>query len=88
MEAIKSALLIDNNNIDNFINHRLLQRHGVTHIISFHDSESALSYLKDTHVVYHLILVNIEAPDKKGVEFIEQFYKAGLEKKQGKIYAI
>lgn len=88
MDYIKSALLIDNNDFENFINHRLLQSHGVTHIISFHDSESALDYLKDTHVVYHLIIVNIDEPEIKGAEFITQFYEAGLEKTQGEIYAL
>ncbi|MCD6017582.1 MAG: hypothetical protein K0S53_703 [Bacteroidetes bacterium] len=88
MDEIRSALLIDNNDVENFINHRLLQSHGVTHIISFHDADSALAYLKDTHVDYHLIIVNIDAPEIKGIEFIEQFYEAGLEKTQGEIYAL
>ncbi len=88
MDHIKSALLIDNNDIDNFINHRLLESHGVTHIISFHDSSEALSYLRDTHVIYHLIIVNIDAPGIKGREFIDQFYESGLEKTQGEIYAL
>lgn len=87
MNDIRSALLIDCNDIENFINHRLLQSHGVTHIISFHDAASALIYLKETHVDYHLIIVNIDSPEIKGIEFIEQFYEAGLEKTQGEIYA-
>lgn len=88
MDEIRSALLIDNNDIDNFINHRLLLGHGVTHVISFHDYASALAYLKDTHVIYRMIIVNIDAPDIKGTEFINQFFEAGLEKTQGKIYAL
>jgi DNA-binding response OmpR family regulator len=88
MDEIRSALLIDYNDIENFINHRLLQSHGVTHIISFHDSVSALAYLKDTHVIYRMIIVNIDAPEINGIEFIHQFFEAGLENTQGDVYAL
>ena len=35
MTEIESILLIDNNELDNFINHKFLEAHGVTNILSF-----------------------------------------------------
>lgn len=81
-------MLIDNNDIDNFITHRLLKNHGVTNIISFHDADDALLYLKETHVIYHLIIVNIDAAGINGIEFIDRFYESGLEKTQGEVCAL
>jgi two-component SAPR family response regulator len=88
MDHIKSALLIDNNDVDNFINHRLLKSHGVTNVISFNDAHSALLYLQETNVIYHLILVDIYMPIVDGFEFVDKFYELGLHNTQGEIYVL
>ena len=85
MRKIKSVLLIDNNDIDNFINHKLLENYGITHVIAFKNATAALSYLSETNVKYHLILVDIYLTMIDGFEFIDKFNKLGLHKTQGKI---
>ena len=88
MDNIKSALLIDDNDIDNFINHRLLTSHGITNVISFNDAHSALLYLQETNVKYDLILVIIHMPLLDGFEFADKFYELGLDKTQGEIFIL
>ncbi len=83
MDTIKSALLIDNNDFDNFINLRLLRSNGVTNVILFNDANSALTYLKETKVVYQLILIDIYIPN--GYSFIDSFCELNLGKTQGEL---
>jgi len=85
MKNIKSALLIDDSNIDNFINHKMLESHGVTNVISFNNALSALSYLKEAHIKYDLILIDIYMPINDGFSFIDKFYELELHKTQGQI---
>lgn len=85
MDNIKSALLIDNNDVDCFINHRLLKSHGVTNVITFNDAHSALLYLQETNVIYHLILVDIYMRELDGFEFVDKFYELGLHNTQGEL---
>jgi two-component SAPR family response regulator len=88
MIDIQTALLVDCNDFDDFINHRLLQSHGVSHIISFHNVDSALEYLQGTKVIYQIIIVDMDTADVNGQEFIERFFNLELEKIQGKIYTL
>ncbi len=86
MGKIKSALIIDDNSIDIFICQRLLESYGVTNVISFNNAGSALSYLKETNVVYQLILLDIYMPKTEGFEFIDMYIELGLQKNHGNIY--
>ena len=86
METIKSALLIDNNDFDNFINLKLLRSHGVTNVILFNEANSALAYLKATKVVYQLIFIEINIPN--GYSFIDNFCELDLGKTQGELMVL
>lgn len=85
MTKIKSIMFIDCNDMDNFINNELLKHYGVTNIITFKSTTSALSYLEKTLFSYQFILVDIHMPVMDGFMFIDKFYALDLHKKQGKI---
>ena len=59
MDNITSVLLVDCNEIDNFINERILKHQGITDIVTFTNGNNALSYLKTTSKSYQLILIDI-----------------------------
>jgi response regulator RpfG family c-di-GMP phosphodiesterase len=84
-DKIKSVLLVDSLEIDNFVNHKLLEIYGVKDIITFRSAGKALTYLKETNISYQLILVEIYLPITDGFEFIDMFYKLNLHKKHGEI---
>jgi hypothetical protein len=44
MTEIESVLLIDNSELDNFINHKFLEAHGVTNIVAFKSADTALRF--------------------------------------------
>lgn len=88
MSNEKSAILIDDNSIDNFINYKLLQSAGINNVITFNNALNALEYLKKTKFRYQLILLDVYMPFMDGFEFIEEFYKLELNKKQGEIFLL
>ncbi len=84
-DEIKSVIFVDNNHIDNFVNHKLLEIHGATNVMSFRFADKALVYLKETDIKYELIFVEIYLPIKDGFEFIDMFRSLDLHKKHGDI---
>lgn len=85
LNNIKSVLLIDNNEIDNFVNCKLLQYYGVVTINSFKNVNSALYHLKETTIIYQLILIEICLPVIDGFEFIDKFNELELHKAHGTV---
>jgi CheY-like chemotaxis protein len=85
MSKIKSVILIDNCDIDNFINHKLLEYYGVLDIHTFKKAYDALIFLRETTKDYQLILIGVYMPMMSGFEFIDEFQKLDLHKKHGKI---
>lgn len=81
-DKFSSVILIDNNEIDNFVNTKLLEYYGVTNICSFCNIKTALVYLKETNTIYQLILVGLYMPIGDGFEFIDEFQKLELNKKK------
>ena len=84
-ENIKSVMLVDSIEIDNFVNHKLLEIYGVKEVVSFRSPTKALAYLKETNITYQIILVDIYLPIMGGFEFIDKFYQLDLHKKHGEI---
>lgn len=85
MSSDKSVLIVDNSDIDNFINHKILESIGITDVVFFKSVIEALFYLKSTKTKYDLILVEIYLPKKDGFEFIDQFRELKLNETHGKI---
>ena len=84
-DKLSSVILIDNNEIDNFVNAKLLEYYDVINICAFTTVKNALAYLKETENTYQLILVGLYMPIAGGFEFIDEFQKLELHKKHGKI---
>jgi CheY-like chemotaxis protein len=82
---LKSVLLIDSLEIDNFVNRKLLEIYGVKDIIAFRSASMALAYLKETNIKYQLILIEIYLPIIDGFEFIDMIRSLDLHKKHGEI---
>lgn len=80
-----AVLLIDNNVIDLLINRKLFEIYGVTNVHCVRNGNDALLHLKETSVIYHVILIDIYLPFMDGFEFLDKFTELGLNKKHGKI---
>ena len=86
MKNIKSVILIVNNEIDTFINRKVLERYDITDIVSFNSASNALSHLNETEVIYQLILTDIYLPLMDGFEFADKFVQLELNKKHGELF--
>jgi CheY-like chemotaxis protein len=85
MTEINSILLVDNSELDNFINHKILEARSVTNVVSFKSADTALSFLLKTNIKFQFILVDIHLPIMDGFQFIDKFNELGLSKTQGQI---
>ncbi len=85
LDKINSILLIDYNDIDLFINQKLLENFGVENICSMRGASDALLHLRVHKVYYSLIIIDIILPFSDGFEFIDKVRELELYKKQGEI---
>lgn len=82
------VLLIDDDGVTNFINHRLIKKMNITECISSAmNGNEALKYLKDfsqsnNNNAPELILLDINMPVLDGFEFLEQFEKITFANKE------
>lgn len=82
--AIKKILLIDDNDIDNYINKKVIAKEYVaTEIIVKNSPIDALHYLSTKEGDFpELILLDIKMPEMDGFEFLEEFSKFHTDKKE------
>ncbi len=85
MTKINAALLIENDDIGNFISSRVLDNCGFQIFTYCKRANEALAILKETQMAYQLILVDINLPIINGFEFIDKFHEMGFHKTHGKI---
>lgn len=85
MSKIKSVILIDYCDIDNFINHKILEYYGAPDTRTFKNANEALIFLEETDIKYQLILVGNNMPLLSGFEFIDKFRELELQNKHGKL---
>jgi CheY-like chemotaxis protein len=80
----KIAMLIDDNDLDNMINQKILEANNFSEIIYVNSSSmSALEFLKNLgasgtlteHLLPDYIFVDLNMPIVDGVQFIDLFYK-------------
>ena len=82
---MKTALIIDDNEIDCFVNQKILEMYGLASIHCVRNGNDALQYLKDTDAKCHFILTDINLPLMDGFEFSDKFSEMELHKKHGEI---
>ena len=82
MKKINCVLLVDDDNINNFINERLLKKLNITHNVKVAmNGEEALDFLKSNaeNLFPELILLDINMPEMNGIEFLKNFKKMVLD---------
>jgi len=75
-----TVMVIDDNNIDLYINARMIETNGFSkNVLRYSSAESALQYLKEnqenTKMLPQIILVDIYMPMMSGFEFMEAYDK-------------
>jgi CheY-like chemotaxis protein len=87
MQKIKSVLLVDDDNINNFINERLIKKLAMTQYVNIAvNGEEALDFLKkknsNREPMPELILLDINMPVMDGFEFLKEYENLELPDKE------
>ena len=86
--SYKTVMLVDDNEIDNFINKKVLETNSFTENVFVHSScMSAIEFLKDIHNLAKTpkeltpshIFLDINMPIMDGYHFLEEFKKLPIE---------
>lgn len=85
---LESVLLIDDNEIDNFINRKVLENYGVKNILIFRSTIEGLNYLKKTKAPPQIILLEIYLPIMSGLEFLDMFKNLEIVRKPINIFIL
>jgi CheY-like chemotaxis protein len=72
MKNIEPVLLVDDNGIDNWVTHRILESCGVSNVLEFLSPIKALEYLRIAKEIPRLILLDIAMPIIDGFEFLDR----------------
>ena len=85
LKKLKSILLIDDNEIDNFINRKIIENYGRISVSEFTSTRLALEYLADVNQLPEMIFLDINLPIMDGFEFLSEYGKLNKEKKSTEI---
>ncbi len=82
MSKFRNVLLVDDNEIDNFINERIITSSSFCeHVIVRNSADGALNYLKEiagsSDKIPDIIFLDLNMPVKDGFGFLEDFSKLG-----------
>ncbi len=84
MVKLKRILLVDDDNINNFINQRLIKKLNIAEEVNVAvNGEEAIKVIKNTcdHECPDLILLDINMPVMDGFEFLEEYKKLPIANK-------
>lgn len=73
MKKSAPIILIDDNEIDNFINQKTFEGCGKNDILIFTNPTDALEHLEHTKDIPELIMLDIHFPIMDGFEFLDKF---------------
>jgi len=87
MGKINNVILIDDDEINNFLSYRLIKKLGVAdHIYIFHNGLEAINYMQqlayDSKICPELILLDINMPVMDGYEFLKAFHNLTFKNKE------
>lgn len=87
MGTIEKLLVVDDDDVNNFILKELFQESEIADEIIIKSSvDAALDYLQDKqHTIPQLILLDINMPIKDGFDFLEEYEELGLAENPTKI---
>jgi two-component system nitrate/nitrite response regulator NarL len=75
-ESVEFVVLIDDSDIDLFVQRRFIELSGFARrVITFRSSREALNYLSDSNLKEHpdLIFLDLNMPEVDGFSFLEQY---------------
>lgn len=88
LKQITSIILIDDNEVDTFINQKILESFGVTDMLAFSSTTKALHHLKQTTHTPQLIFLDICLPLMNGFDFLNELGKMEIAKQPIDIYIL
>ena len=86
----KNVMLIDDNEIDNLINQKMIESSGITHNVYIHTgAKSAIEFLRNlekladlsNEVLPDIIFLDIDMPLMDGFQFLDEFEKLSAKTK-------
>lgn len=85
MHKIDSVLIVDSDEMDNFVNRKILEHHGVSNIIIFNKHFNAFDFLKTSNLIFQYVIVGSTNQAQIGFDFINKFIELELAKMHGEI---
>jgi CheY-like chemotaxis protein len=87
--CFKTCLLIDDNYIDNFVTRKILEGSNFAEtIIVVRSATDAINSLRDGSIKPDVIFLDVRMPLMGGFEFLEEYEKINIDKKDIKIFML
>jgi CheY-like chemotaxis protein len=87
--CFKTCLLIDDNYIDNFVTRKIIEASNFAeNIVVVRSANEGLNSLRDGQVKPDVIFLDIRMPLMSGFEFLEEYDKIDIDKKDVKIFML
>ena len=82
------VILIDDSDIDNFINYKIIELCSVTNILVFNKASEAIAFLKKNTIPPTIIFIDLHMPLINGDDFIKEYRKLEISKYSTNIFIL